>query len=63
MRIQSNTGLYDEGTAIEEKLRPKSPPMAFGIWAAEVKVRESLKSWMIHVYEHNITSVQTLTGC
>lgn len=37
---------------VEERLRPKSPPIAFGIWAAEVKVRYSLKSWMIHIYEH-----------
>lgn len=37
---------------VEERLRPKPPPIAFGIWAAEVEVRYSLKRRMIHIYEH-----------
>lgn len=43
----------------EERVWPNLFPIDFGIWAAEAKVRSSLKSWMIHIFENNFTSLQT----
>lgn len=48
-----------EAWCIEERVWPNLFPIDFGIWAAEAKVRSSLKSWMIHIFENNFTSLQT----